>query len=298
MALLLLPVAALVLLRTAAGIPIPLTVACAANASAPERFAAVELASYLRSIVSDATPVDLVNATHATAATAQLAVGYSAARLIGTPVANFQGLGKEGYVLLPSGGSLALSGEDGSPRGTLYAVNEFLEALGVRFPAPDVTVLPKELPSSLPTLRARYVPKLEYRQTFGFEVLTSADFNVHLRLNKAHLNIPAPELDKAHGGVYPTYAKQGQAAGATHTSYSLLDGLDRGLAGPPPDLFKSHRVGHASRILLLFLLLLLHLLLLLSSEHVSMVNTLTPRANVCFVAGRWCGAGLVLAPGR
>ena len=217
----------------AAAAPIPLTVACAANASAPERYAAEELARYLRSIIATTTPggatVALVNATRATAAKPHLAVGYGASRLLGASATSFVGLGQEGYVLLPFGDSLALSGGNGAPRGTLYSVNEFLESLGVHFVAPKnhaagVTLLPKELPPSLPALRPRYVPKLEYRQTFGFELIGAPDFNVHLRLNKGRFNNPVPELDKAHGGVYPIYAKQGQGAGGkasiSHTQTS------------------------------------------------------------------------------
>jgi hypothetical protein len=138
-----------------------------------------------------------------------------------------------------SGASLALSGGPGAPRGTLYAVNEFLEALGVQFLAANVTVLPAVLPKSMPSLRPRYVPQLEYRQTYSYQMIAAPDFNVHLRLNKGHFNDPAPELDAAHGGVYPVYAAP---PGDAHTSYALLPGgVGRGLQGPPPQLWASHR---------------------------------------------------------
>jgi hypothetical protein len=223
--------------------PVPLVVTIAANASAAECFAAEELARYLRTITngSSSTAVLLVNATSAAAAAPQLAVGYGAARLLGVPAGQLQGLGREGYVLSPAlrGASLALSGGLGAPRGTLYAVNEFLEAIGVQFLAADVTVLPKRLPPQLPVLPPRYVPRLEYRQTYGFQLIGAPDFNTHLRLNKGHFNDPVPELDAAHGGVYPVYAAP---PGDAHTSYALLPGgLNRGLEGPPPELFKSHR---------------------------------------------------------
>lgn len=217
---------------------IPRTVACAANASVPERYAAEQLVHYLRSIEAQ---VSLVNATSQLATTPQLAVGYGAARLVGVHAASMTGLGREGYVLQPmrSGTSLALSGGPGAPRGTLYAVNEFLEALGVQFLAANVTVLPSALPTRMPTLRPRYIPQLEYRQTYGYQMIDAPDFNVHLRLNKGHFNDPTPELDEAHGGVYPVYATP---PGDAHTSYALLPGgADRGLHGPPPQLWASHR---------------------------------------------------------
>ena len=220
------------------GHAVPRTVAVAANGTAAERHAASQLAQFIGSIAGgEAVPV--VNATGSAAAQPQLAVGYHASRLLGVPAAALAGLGREGYVMRPIGPSLALSGGPAAPRGTLYAVVEFLEALGVSFLAFDATVLPKQLPPALPQLRPRFVPPLEYRQTYGFQFLLSADFAVHLRTNKAHFNNPAPELDAAHGGVYPVYASP---PGDAHTSYSLLPGgADRGLQGPPPELFKSHR---------------------------------------------------------
>ena len=132
------------------------------------------MVGYLRSILGHAATVPpVLNATRDTAKTPQLAVGYGAARLLGVPAATLTGLGREGYVLQPVGASLALSGGEGAPRGTLYALNEFLEAVGVQFLTADATLLPKKLPSALPALRPRYIPTLEYRQTFGFQFLTS-----------------------------------------------------------------------------------------------------------------------------
>jgi hypothetical protein len=145
-----------------------------ANATAPERHAAQTLADYLSSIIlihtGDQDAVVVVSASAATASRPQLALGYAAARLLGAPAAAFDGLGREGYIMYDvsagtSAASLALSGGPGAPRGTLYAVDEFLEAVGVEFLAADVTLLPEQLPPSLPKLRPRYVPKLEYRQT-------------------------------------------------------------------------------------------------------------------------------------
>lgn len=235
---------AAMLLRPAAAAapppPIPRQVFCAVNASAPERHAAQQLVHYLRLILGDDGAVPPVRNATAVSSVPQLAVGYGAARLLGVPAARMAGLGREGYVLQPTAArsSLALSGGRGAPRGTLYAVVEFLEAVGVQFLAADVTVLPKQLPSALPLLRPRYVPKLEYRQTFGFQMLAAPEFNVHLRLNKAHYNNPKPALDAMHGGVYPVFASP---PGDSHTSYSLLDGINHGLGGPPLELFNTHR---------------------------------------------------------
>ena len=237
-------------IMTTTGAPVPLTVACAANASASERHAAAELAHYLEAIT--AKPVLAINATRSTANTPQLAVGYEAARLLGVSASALTSLGREGYVLHPSGASLALSGGEGAPRGTLYAVNEFLEALGVQFLAIDVTTLPPKLPTQLPVLRPHFVPPLQYRQTYSFQfrgtplgVRLSADLNLHMRTNKANLNWGGPAassiLDAAHGGTFPTYASP---PGYAHTSYALLPGSYVGgepVQHPPPALFSSRR---------------------------------------------------------
>ena len=64
-------------------------------------------------------------------------------------------------------GYVILSGGLGAPRGALYAVDAFLEALGVRFFAPDATVVPSGQLSQLSILLAmdlRQRPALEYRQ--------------------------------------------------------------------------------------------------------------------------------------
>ena len=62
-------------------------------------------------------------------------------------------------------GSVVLSGGHLAPRGALYAVNHFVEALGVQFLAQDTTVLPAALPKELPPmLKHGFVPKVRHSQ--------------------------------------------------------------------------------------------------------------------------------------
>lgn len=73
------------------------------------------------------------------------------------------GLGSSGY-------SIAATGADGAPRGTLYAAIALLEALGVRFWAPNATSLLLPPGADAPPLNATYVPPLEYRSTDNWQV--------------------------------------------------------------------------------------------------------------------------------
>lgn len=67
----------------------------------------------------------------------------------------------DGYTILPKDNNLFLLG--GGNRGTLYAVYDFLESLGVRWLAPDCTLLPTRRDVELPATTTRVVPPFSYR---------------------------------------------------------------------------------------------------------------------------------------
>ena len=115
----------------------------------------------------------------------QMAVGSGSAQALGVatcsaaadgPCLGRSQLGDEGYVVcsfddgsrecgLSSttlGSSIAMTGAEGAPRGTLYAVYHYLEQLGFRFIAPDETVVPAA-PARLPPARTSFVPRFELR---------------------------------------------------------------------------------------------------------------------------------------
>jgi hypothetical protein len=212
------------------------------NASASERYAAQTLVRYLNNISK--SHFELQNATAATAAQPQLAVGFGAACALGVPATVMAGLGEEGFVVSSvhkglTSAQAVLTGGEGAPRGTIYAVDACLEALGAKFLAWDVTVLPSSLPPNLPGWDMRELPAMQMRQAYNWETQVAADFDTHARLNKAvpHSDSWLPEiLDQAHGSsVY--YATP---PGFTAT---IMSALSNGTVGgsPPPDLWRTHR---------------------------------------------------------
>ena len=222
--------------RSGGGIPRLITLGPAAGPA--QRRAARELQTFLGKI-SGGGPFVIANATAATRATPQIAVGFQPALLLLRDASVLSRLGVEGFVAMATAGgnSMVLSGGNSSSRGELYAVYFFLEQLGVRFLAVDTTVLPEALPTTLPALHERHVPSFEYRQQFSFSANMSpsqANFNdsmdFNLRLgNNANDAIssgsppvfprPFPNLER--GGTAGLFAIP---PGHAHTSFALLDG--------------------------------------------------------------------------
>ena len=217
--------------------PIPTQIVVAGDASAPERQAAAMLASQLNNI-SRGRPCFTVSVADG-ATSPRIAVGHGAAVHLGVRGETLGGLGAEGVLATTNAshgvppGSVALTGGLAAPRGALYAVDEFLEAIGVRFLSRHATLRPPSLPAAIPaTLDVRYIPQLEYRQVFqyqfrGNDTGTQA-FNVHRRLNKAtqYGQVPTQRWGGAVEYAVPP--------GFVHTSYALLspDGSTGGEQAP------------------------------------------------------------------
>ena len=222
----------------------PTKIAVSAGATEAENSAATELAVFLNRI-SGAPHLYAVQRPQQ--GVPQIAVGHGAALALGIGPQAVAGLGLEGYVMTTNvslgvaAGSLVLTGALAAPRGTLYAVNAFLEQLGVQFLAQDVTLLPVRLPSALPSLNVRFTPQLEYRQVFEYSTnrntTRSLSLNLHSRLNKAEVQQPS-FLGPSRGGS----VKYANPPGFVHTSYSLLSatGNEGGGRVPPLALFESN----------------------------------------------------------
>eukprot|EP01052_Picozoa_sp_SAG31_P054437 SAG31_NODE_14494_length_803_cov_1.416193_1_plen_216_part_10 len=150
---------------------LPQLVTVGPSANPAQRRAAHDVARFLENIAAGTATWTIENASTLRASTPQIAVGLHAAALLGASgrAANFDGLGTEGFVALTWQSNIILSGGRESLRGELYAVNYFLEQIGVRFLAPDVTVLPKQLPSTPVQLYERHIPSFEFRQQFTFQ---------------------------------------------------------------------------------------------------------------------------------
>ena len=184
----------------------------AEDASETEKHAAAELAKFLGQI-SDAK-FEIV--APPAAGTPRLLVGPGAAKLAD---GNFStdGLGSDGVVIRSVGDDLILAG--GHPRGILYAVYTLLEHFGCRWWSSDVSSIPKRaLLQTDRNIDYRYVPVLEYRESYWFDAF-DGDWAVRNKCN-GH----AHRLDAKRGGKH-IYE------GFVHTFNRLI---------PPEKYFKDH----------------------------------------------------------
>ena len=119
------------------------------------------------------------------------------------PDIEYETLGEEGLVMTTVGPHLVLTG--GPPRGTLYAVYEFLDRqLGCRWftgagVTPAVTRIPQKRTIVIEPLDVRKVPALEYRSAM-YRELSDGDWAARNRFN-GHI---AGETEK-HGGKIHYY---------------------------------------------------------------------------------------------
>jgi hypothetical protein len=175
----------------------------AADATEPERHAADELAGFLRQI----TGAEFETQAPPAAGQSRLLVGPDAAKLAEADFST-AGLGSDGIVIRTVDDDLILAG--GRPRGTLYAVYTFLEDYGgCRWWSSKASTIPVKPTLEVGRLNVRYVPPLEYRETFWFDAF---DGNWAVR-NKS--NGHSERLDDKRGGKH-------SYAGFVHTFYSLI----------------------------------------------------------------------------
>jgi len=136
-----------------------------AGATAPEQHAVVELVSHLNQITGARFEVQ-TNATEAPKSAVIVGQGALAAKLF--PEVDFAKLGDEEFVIRTKGGRLLLAG--GRPRGTIYAVDRFLQdQCGVRWWTPWATNIPHRATLRTPDLNLRGQPPFEYREPFWYQ---------------------------------------------------------------------------------------------------------------------------------
>jgi hypothetical protein len=178
----------------------------------PERHAAAELAEFLKQI----TGAKFETAYGFVSGKSRILVGLKAAKLA-IPNFSTKELGSDGVVIRTIGNDLILAG--GEPRGTLYAVYTFLEDhLGCRWWSSKVSRIPKKPTLKVGKLNIRYVPPLEYRESFWFDAF-DGDWAVR---NKSNGN--SERLDAKRGGKH-------SYQGFVHTFFPLI---------PPAKYFKDH----------------------------------------------------------
>jgi len=204
-------------------------IALAADATPAEQTAARELAVYLGKV----TGADFsVGGSTGASGKPVIAVGPGAARLLAPDLdlakTGPTGLGDDGIVLKTVGENLVFTGAEGSKRGTLYAVYEFLEReVGVRWWTPTEESVPSKPTLEVGPLDTRYKPPFLYRETLcgaiGPFVWDQTDdvprFAVRMRQNGHFPKIPAD-----WGGHYTLI-------GWCHTFEGLL---------PPAKYFEAH----------------------------------------------------------
>jgi len=144
-----------------------------ADATAPERHALAELVFHLHQVTGAQFEVQ-TNGLDMPHRAIIVGPGALATKLFPEP--DFAGLGDEEFILRTKGNYLLLAG--GRPRGTIYAVNRFLQdQCGVRWWTPWATNLPARATLRIPELNVRGKPAFEYRAPFwyqGFDPLWKA----------------------------------------------------------------------------------------------------------------------------
>ena len=234
------------------------TVTCitlAESASLPEKNAAKELADYLKQV----TGADFFIVKPGDAAGRQvIAVGPGAARALVPDIdlvkAGDKGLGEDGIIqktiqsdAANKNVSLVLTGAEGSKRGTLYAVYEFLEReVGVRWWTHTEEFVPSKPTLMVRPLNIRYKPPFFYRLVYSWGIIhigttwgyddsdaavrdrdwVKAKFAARLRNNGGDTVLPA----SLGGSLVPL--------GKGHTFYPFL---------PPDKYFKDHPEWYSER---------------------------------------------------
>ena len=130
------------------------------DASAPEKYAASQLAEFFGQVTG--AKFEVVAPAKA-AKTAVIAVGPGAANAV-APDLKLDGLGPEGVVVETRPSCLVLTGAVGAARGTPYAVFTFLEdVVGCRWWTRDASFIPRKASLEVGAMKVRYLPPLEYR---------------------------------------------------------------------------------------------------------------------------------------
>lgn len=191
--------------------------------TSPTQHAANELASFLKQVTGAEFHI-LVTADLPRGPV--LVVGRGGVQRLLAPDLKLDQLKPDGMVLETRGLNLILAGDE--PRGTLYAVYTFLEdVVGCRWWSSKASTIPSKPTLTVPEQHVRYVPPLEYRESFWFDAF-DGDFAARNKCNGHHFR-----LDASRGGKL-TYA----GASFVHTFDALM---------PPKEFAKDHPEYYSER---------------------------------------------------
>src|SRR5690606_12251560 len=111
----------------------------------------------------------------------QILVGNSARAKVLLPNIDWNNLGKDGILIQTCDKNLILAGN--RPRGSLYAVLEFLENAGCRFWWPGAYDIPQKSTFTVAPQNIHYIPPFAYRQNSAHETYTNEEYATMLREN-------------------------------------------------------------------------------------------------------------------
>ena len=165
----------------------------AADATPVEKSAADELRNFVAAATGVTLPV-VVGLPEPAGKTILVGRAAEAAGLLAENT--LAGLPTDAILLRTAGDALILAG--GAPRGTLYAVYEFLEKeCGIRFWTSRETFVPRREKLAVGPLDIEYAPPLISRESFYHDVIDHPQFASRLRCN-GHFE----QLDESLGGHY------------------------------------------------------------------------------------------------
>lgn len=143
-------------------------IALAGDAIPAEKTAANELGKYLQQVSGAKFSVKSEGAVADSALQILVGTGKRVKKLL--PKQDWTALGQDGIVIKNSGKNLILAG--GRPRGSLYAVYQFLEqSAGCRWWTPSASTIPKRKILTVAPQNVIYTPPFAYREHYGVGVM-------------------------------------------------------------------------------------------------------------------------------
>lgn len=203
-------------LTLAANEKTPYVITLASDHSVQEKYAATELARFLKEVTGVEFPL-VTSDERGNGPT--IAVGAGATHQI-APDLDLKGLGQDGLIIQTRGSDLVLTGGPGATRGSLYAVFTFLEeVVGCHWWTPTASEIPKCPELVIPKLNNRFIPPFEYRDPYVFDIFAQPDWAMRNKCNGQRFS-----LDVIHGeGI--------SYRGFVHTFETLV---------PPKEFFNDH----------------------------------------------------------
>lgn len=191
-------------------------ISLAADAIPAEKTAALQLQKYLGQVTGASFAVRHEGEIDAVSPQILVGAGKRVKALL--PRQDWKSLGRDGIVIKTVGKNLILAG--GRPRGSLYAVFQFLEdSAGCRWWTPTENTIPQKSTLSIATQNVTYSSPFDYREHFTYGVYADPFFATIMRENGYF-----QRQDASWGGHHTIL-------GWVHTFSELL---------PPSKYFKAH----------------------------------------------------------